>query len=240
MCNMARHTEGRLLFDNVGILRDTAWRGRIVCTAIWKDPVVGRRRVNRLNVEGDGQGDLAGHGGEHRAVFVYQSGSYHYWADRLDRHDLTNGQFGENFTVEGLADDAVCIGDRYRIGTAVFEVTQPRVTCYRVGIRLDNPQIAALLTSSGRPGFDFRLIEEGEVGAGDAITLIARERSAMTVEAINRLLYLGPHPRDALERALRTAALSKGWRESFEAESGGRRTGDAAVAGAICRRSPAE
>ncbi len=147
-------------------------------------PASGRRRcravgvVERLNVEGDGQGDLGGHGGEQRAVFVYQIESYRYWEERLGRGDFTHGQFGENFTVEGLPDDEVCIGDRYRIGTALFEVTQPRTTCYRVGIRMDEPRMAALLTSSGRPGFYLRVLEEGEVGAGDEILPIAQARSA--------------------------------------------------------------
>src|SRR3954466_7308116 len=142
----------RLLSVNVGLPRDIAWRGKTVHTGIWKQPVEGRRRVNRLNIEGDGQGDLAGHGGEQRAVLVYQIESYRYWEERLDRRGFVYGQFGENFTVQGLPDDEVCIGDRYRIGSALFEVTQPRVTCYRVGLRLDEPQMPALLTSSGRPG----------------------------------------------------------------------------------------
>src|SRR5205807_9177758 len=134
----------RLLSVKVGLPRDVQWRGGIVHTGVWKDPIQGRRRVNRLNVEGDGQAVHGGHGGEQRAVFVYQVESYRYWEDRLGRHDLTHGQFGENFTIEGLPDDEVCIGDRYRIGTALFEVTQPRVTCYRVGIRTNEPHMAAL------------------------------------------------------------------------------------------------
>ncbi|HYX65534.1 MAG TPA: MOSC domain-containing protein, partial [Burkholderiales bacterium] len=185
-------------------------------TGIWKDPVQGRRRVGRLNVEGDGQADLGGHGGEQRAVFVYQVESYRYWEARLGRRDLVHGQFGENFTIEGLPDDEVCIGDRYRIGSALFEVTQPRVTCYRVGIRTDEPQMPALLTSSGRPGFYFRVIEEGEVGAGDAIVPVARGPERMSVATVNALLYSSHHPRDQLERALRIPALSPGWRWSFE------------------------
>jgi MOSC domain-containing protein YiiM len=124
----------RLISLNVGLPRDVRWRGEIVPTGIWKEPVRGRRAVRRLNVAGDGQGDLAGHGGEHRAVMVYQLDSYRHWESRLGRNDFTFGQFGENFTVDGLSDDEVSIGDRYRIGGALFEVTQPRVTCYRVGI----------------------------------------------------------------------------------------------------------
>src|SRR5207253_2840696 len=206
----------RLLSVNVGLPRDIEWRGRIVRTGIWKDPVQGRRRVKRLNVEGDGQADLGGHGGEQRAVFVYQIESYRYWEERLGRRDFTHGQFGENFTIEDLPDDEVCIGDRYRIGTALFEVTQPRTTCYRVGIRMNEPQMAALLTSSGRPGFYLRVLEEGEVGAGDPILPIDRGPERMTVAEVNALLYSSHHPRDQLERALRIPALSPGWRWSFE------------------------
>jgi MOSC domain-containing protein YiiM/ferredoxin-NADP reductase len=187
-----------------------------VHTGIWKAPVQGRRRVNRLNVEGDRQGDPDGHGGEQRAVFVYQIESYRYWEERLGRHDFTHGQFGENFTIEGLPDDEVCVGDRYRIGTALFEVTQPRVTCYRVGIRMNEPQMAALLTSSGRPGFYLRVLEQGDVGAGDPLLLIARGPQRMTVAAVNALLYSSHHPRDQLERALQIPALSPGWRRSFD------------------------
>jgi len=207
----------RLVSVNVGLPRDIEWRGRTVHTGIWKDPVPGRRRVGRLNVEGDGQGDLGGHGGEQRAVFVYQLESYRHWEQQLGRRDLVHGQFGENFTIDGLPDDEVCIGDRFRIGTCVFEVTQPRTTCYRVGIRLDEPRMAALLTGSGRPGFYFRVIQEGEVSAGDAIEQIARGAESMTVAEVNALLYSSRHPREQLERVLRIPALSPGWRASFEA-----------------------
>jgi ferredoxin-NADP reductase/MOSC domain-containing protein YiiM len=207
----------RLLSVNVGMPRDIAWKGRTVHTGIWKDPVRGRCPVTRLNLDGDGQGDLAGHGGEQRAVFVYQIESYRYWEQQLKRTDFVHGQFGENFTVEGLPDDAVCIGDRYQIGSAVFEVTQPRVTCYRVGIRLNEPRMPALLTSSGRPGFYFRVLREGEVGGGDAITKVGEAKERMTVAEINALLYSPDHARNRLERALRIEALSPGWRGSFEA-----------------------
>ncbi len=194
-----------------------SWRGKTVFTGVFKDPVTGPRRVRKLNVDGDGQGDLAGHGGEQRAVFVYQADSYRYWERELDRSDLVHGQFGENFTVEGLNDDEVCIGDRYRIGTAVFEVTQPRVTCYRVGIRMNDPRIPALLVSHRRPGFYFRVIEEGEVEAGDEIVKLASGPEQMTVVEIDTLLYLPGHPRQQLLRALRIPALSPGWQGSFRA-----------------------
>jgi ferredoxin-NADP reductase/MOSC domain-containing protein YiiM len=207
----------RLLSVNVGLPRDIEWKGRIVHTAIWKDPVHGRCRVRRLNLDGDGQGDFAGHGGEQRAVFVYQIESYRYWQEQLKRTDFVHGQFGENFTIEALADDAVCIGDRYQIGNAVFEITQPRVTCYRVGIRMNEPRMPSLLTGSGRPGFYFRVLQEGEVEAGDEIKKIGEAKERMTVADINALLYSSEHPRDQLHRALQIEALSPGWRWSFRA-----------------------
>ena len=207
----------RLLSVNVGMPRDIDWRGRTVHTGIWKAPVHGRRMVRRLNIDGDGQGDLMGHGGEQRAVFVYQIDSYRYWQGQLGRGDCSYGQFGENFTVDGLSDSEVCIGDRYRVGGALFEVTQPRVTCYRVGIRMNEPQMAALLVAHDRPGFYFRVIEEGEVGAGDEIVLVAEGPERMTIAEVNALLYKPPHPKSRLERALRIPALSAGWRRSLRA-----------------------
>ena len=173
--------------------------------------------VRKLDIDGDAQGDLAGHGGEHRAVFVYQMDSYHYWERLLGRNDFTFGQFGENFTVEGLPDDEVCVGDRYRIGGAEFEVTQPRVTCYRVGIRMNEPRMPALLVAHHRPGFYFRVLQEGEVGAGDDIVKIADGPERITVAEIDALLYLPGQTREQLQRALRIPALSKGWQSSFQA-----------------------
>ena len=208
---------GVLVSVNVGLPKDVPWQGRTVFTGVFKDPVTGPRRVRKLNLDGDGQGDLAGHGGEQRAVFVYQIDSYRYWERELGRNDLVHGQFGENFTIEGLSDDEVCIGDRYRIGTAVFEVTQPRVTCYRVGIRMNDPRIPALLVSHRRPGFYFRVLEEGEVQAGDEIVKLASGPEQMTVAEADALLYLPGHPRQQLLRALRIPALSPGWQASFRA-----------------------
>jgi ferredoxin-NADP reductase/MOSC domain-containing protein YiiM len=173
--------------------------------------------VRRLNLDGDGQGDLIGHGGEHRAVLVYQIDCYRYWERELGRDDFICGQFGENFTVDGLPDVEVCIGDRYRIGSAVFEVTQPRVTCYRIGIRMNEPRMAALLVSHGRPGFYFRVIEEGEVEAGDEIVKLASGAERMSVAKASALLYLPGHRREDLQRALRIPALSAGWKGSFQA-----------------------
>ena len=225
----------RLVSVNVGLPRDVAWQGRTVHTAVWKAPVTGRRHVGRLDVDGDAQGDLEGHGGEQRAVLVYQVESYRYWERELGRGPWNPGQFGENFTAEGLSDDEVCIGDRYRIGGALFEVTQPRVTCFRVGMRMEEPRMAALLVAHRRPGFYLRVIQEGEVGAGDEILRVARGPEEMTVAEIDALLYLPGHPRDRLERALRIPALSVGWQESFRAllaqeRAGGPPAGNAGLA----------
>jgi len=206
----------RLLSVNVGLPREVVWQDKVVRTAIWKRPVSGRVLARRLNLEGDGQADLKGHGGEHRAVMVYQIEAYRYWERELGRNDFEHGQFGENFTVEGLADDEVYIGDQYRIGTAVFEVTQPRVTCYRLGIRMDNPQMAALLVSHRRPGFYCRVIAEGEVGAGDEIERIFEDPNRISVAEVDSLLYSANHDLDRIAFAAHIPALSQGWKDSFE------------------------
>jgi ferredoxin-NADP reductase/MOSC domain-containing protein YiiM len=206
-----------LVSVNVGLPANVEWEGKVVHTAIWKRPVAGRVMARHLNLDGDGQGDLAGHGGEHRAVMVYQLDSYRYWETYLKRNDFEYGQFGENLTVDGLADDVVCIGDRYRIGGALFEVTQPRVTCYRVGIRMNEPRMAALLVSHKRPGFYCRVLEEGEISAGDEIVKVADGPERVTVQEIDGLLYLPGHPLDQLQRALRIPSLSVGWKGSLAA-----------------------
>jgi len=186
-----------LLSVNVGLPKNVPWQGRTVYTGIWKHPVDGPAMVRRLNIDGDGQGDTRGHGGEQRAVLVYQLGSYRHWRRHFGRDDLGYGTFGENLTVDGLPDDEVCIGDRYRLGEAEFEVTQPRVTCYRVGLRLGEPDMPALLVSHRRPGFYMRVITEGHIRAGDAIV---KTRSG---------------PEGKLRAALRIPALSPGWQGSF-------------------------
>ena len=207
----------KLVSLNVGLPREVAWRGKTVRTGIWKNPAQSRLMVRRLNIDGDGQGDLGGHGGPNRPVFVYQLDSYRYWERELSRSDFSYGQFGENFTIEGWPDDEVCIGDRFRIGGALFEISQPRVTCYRVGIRMDEPRMAALLVAQHRPGFYFRVLEEGEVGAGDEIIKVADGAERMSVAEIDGALYLRGHTRDQLERAWRIPPLSAGWKESFQA-----------------------
>ena len=204
-----------LVSVNVGLPVDIEWQGRVVRTAVWKRPVAGPVMARRLNLDGDGQGDLAGHGGEHRAVMVYQLDSYRHWETYLQRRDFEYGQFGENLTVDGLPDHEVCVGDRYRIGGALFEVTQPRVTCYRIGIRMNNPQMPALLVSQRRPGFYCRVIEEGEIVAGDEIVKVADGPEHVSVQEIDGLLYLPNRSPDRLQRALRIPALSAGWRGSL-------------------------
>jgi ferredoxin-NADP reductase/MOSC domain-containing protein YiiM len=205
----------RLLSLNVGLPRDVAWNGKTVHTGVFKHPVDGPRMIRTLNIDGDGQGDLAGHGGEMRAVLVYQRESYEFWRRELGRDDLEYGQFGENLTVDGLADDDVHIGDRLRIGDAELEVTQPRVTCYRVGFRLGEPTMPSLLVAHHRPGFYCRVITEGLVRAGDEITRTRIGRHAMTVAAIDGLLYLPDRDIDLLRKAIDIPALSPGWQGSF-------------------------
>jgi ferredoxin-NADP reductase/MOSC domain-containing protein YiiM/ferredoxin len=204
-----------LLSVNVGLPKDVPWQGKTVHTGIWKSPVAGPVQARRLNLDGDGQGDLNGHGGEQRAVMVYQIQSYQHWQQHFGRDDFSYGQFGENLTVDGLPDDEVCVGDRYRIGAAEFEVTQPRVTCYRVGLRLGQPEMPALLVSHHRPGFYMRVIQEGPIEAGQPIVKTRTGPHALTVADIDALLYL-PHRDEAkLRQAVRIPALSPGWQQSF-------------------------
>ena len=206
---------GRLVSVNVGMPKNVAWRGKTVYTGIWKTPVEGPVMVRRINLDGDGQGDLAGHGGEQRAVMVYQSESYDFWKAYLNRDDLAPGHFGENFTVTGLADAEVCIGDRYRIGDAEFEVTQPRVTCFRVGLRLNEPEMPNLLVAQHRPGFYFRVIREGQVRAGDGIVRTRRGRHELSVADVDALLYLPDRNVEQLRKIVDVPALSPGWQQSF-------------------------
>jgi ferredoxin-NADP reductase/MOSC domain-containing protein YiiM len=224
-----------LVSVNVGLPQDVAWRGRTVHTGVWKSPVTGPQMVRRLNIDGDGQGDLGGHGGEQRAVLVYQLDSYRHWQDVFGRDDLQPGAFGENFTVEGLGDDEVCIGDRYRIGDAELEVSQPRVTCFRVGMRLGEPQLPSLLVAHHRPGFYLRVVTEGQVTAGDPIVRTRRGPHALSVAEVDALLYLPGHDPARLEVALDVPALSPGWRESFRSML---RSGAAVPAGVAVAPAP--
>jgi ferredoxin-NADP reductase/MOSC domain-containing protein YiiM len=205
----------KLVSVNVGMPTDVAWRGKTIQTGIYKSPIEGPVMVRRLNIDGDGQGDLGGHGGEQRAVMVYQTESYDYWSQVLGRDDLQPGNFGENFTITELSDDEVCIGDRYAIGEAEFEVSQPRVTCFRVGMRLGQPDMPNLLVAHHRPGFYFRVITEGRVQQGDAIVRTQRGRHQLTVADIDALLYLPDRDTDMLRKSVDLPALSPGWQQSF-------------------------
>src|SRR4029079_12839286 len=213
--------------------RDVAWNGRTVHTGIWKQPVSGPVMARRLNLDGDGQGDLNGHGGEQRAVMVYQAQSYEHWRSHLGRTDLTWGIFGENFTVDGLPDDQVCIGDRYRIGDAEFEVTQPRVTCYRVGLRLEEPRMPALLVAHHRPGFYRRVIVEGQVRAGDEIVRTRVGPHALSVADVDALLYLPDRDIERLRAAVDIPALSPRRQHSFHELLDGAEAGTGVPAPAI-------
>ncbi|CQD21149.1 phthalate 4,5-dioxygenase [Mycobacterium lentiflavum] len=206
---------GRLVSVNVGMPKNVQWRDKTVYTGIWKTPVEGPVMARRLNLDGDGQGDLGGHGGEQRAVMVYQTESYDFWKSYLERDDLVPGHFGENFTITGLSDFDVCIGDRYRIGDAEFEVTQPRVTCFRIGLRLDEPEMPNLLVAQHRPGFYFRVITEGHVQAGDDIVRTRRGRHELCVADVDALLYLPNKDADTLRKIVDVPALSPGWQQSF-------------------------
>jgi ferredoxin-NADP reductase/MOSC domain-containing protein YiiM len=204
-----------LLSVNVGLPKEVAWQGKTVYTGAWKQPVDGPAMVRRLNIDGDGQGDTSGHGGEQRAVLVYQIQSYRYWQRYFGRDDFGYGQFGENLTVDGLTDDDVCIGDRYRIGEAEFEVTQPRVTCYRVGLRAGEPELPALLVSHRRPGFYLRVLREGRIQAGDQIVKTRTGPGALSVADTDALLYLPGRDATRLRVAANIPALSPGWQQSF-------------------------
>ena len=204
-----------LISVNVGLPRNVPWQGKTVYTGIWKYPVDGPAMVRRLNIDGDGQGDTNGHGGEQRAALVYQTQSYRHWQQYLGRDDFSHGQFGENLTVDGLPDDEVCIGDRYRIGDAEFEVTQPRVTCYRVGLRLGEPELPALLVSHHRPGFYMRVTTEGHIQAGDRIIKTRTGPGALSVADADALLYLPSRDPAKLRLATQIPALSPGWQGSF-------------------------
>ncbi|HTJ66633.1 MAG TPA: MOSC and FAD-binding oxidoreductase domain-containing protein [Actinospica sp.] len=201
---------------NVGMPRDHAWSGRTVYTGAWKEPVAGARMVRRLGMEGDGQGDTVGHGGPNRAVLVYQLESYAHWREHLGRPDVSPGMLAENLTVDGLSDHEVCIGDRYRIGEAEFEVSQPRVTCFRAGLRLGRPDIAALLVAHRRPGFYMRVVTEGRVAAGDTVVRTMTGPGKVSVAAVDALLYLPDPDPETLRRAVAIPALSPGWRTSLQ------------------------
>ena len=211
-----RHIAGEVVSVNVGRPQLLDWHGQKVRTAIQKTPVHGRVMARHLDLAGDEQADLVGHGGENRAMLVYQLDSYRFWQQMFGDDPYQPGWFGENLTVEGLPDCEVCIGDRFRVGEALIEVTQPRVTCYRLAIRTGRPDMPSLFVKHGRPGFYVRILEEGTIGAHDRIELVGNAPTLMTVTATDRLLFFGEHPADDLKAALSISALSQGWKGSFQ------------------------
>ncbi len=206
----------KLLSVNVSLPKEITFKGKTVRTGIFKVPVEGRVKVKALNIDGDGQADLIGHGGEFRAVYVYSFDNYDYWKRELGRTDFQYGQFGENFTVDRMLDEDVHVGDVFRIGTALFEVTQPRVPCYKLAIKMNVEGFYGRILQSGRLGFYFRVLEEGEVGAGDAIEKVKMDPVSLTIVEVNKLMYFDKDNIDGFRKSLRVPALPPGWRVTFE------------------------
>lgn len=205
----------RVLSVNVGLPRTVAWHDKVVETGIWKQPVAGRVAIVGDNLVGDRQADLSVHGGRDKAVYGYPSEHYAWWRTQLPDTELPWGSFGENLTVEGLREDRVHIGDRFRIGTAELMVTQPRLPCFKLGIKLDRPQIVKELLRSERTGFYFAVVHAGEIGAGDSIALVHEEPTSMTVTDLLRLGVAKTHDPSALRRALALPGLAEAWRADF-------------------------
>jgi MOSC domain-containing protein YiiM len=203
----------KLISVNVGLPREVDWRGRSVETAIWKEPVAGRVRVHRLNLEGDRQSDLSVHGGPDKAVYAYPSEHYEYWRREGTETELSWGAFGENFTTEGLLEGSVRIGDRLRVGSAELMVTQPRMPCYKLGVRFGREDMVKRFLASGRTGFYLAVAREGEVESGDSIELLARDEHEVTVADIVALYTHDAHNQGLLQRAVALPALPAGWRD---------------------------
>jgi len=204
----------KVISVNVGLPREVEWEGESVLTSIFKAPVEGRLMVRRLNIDGDQQSDLTVHGGAKKAVYVYPAEHYAYWRDELPGVDLPWGSFGENLTTEGVG-ESVRIGERLQIGDAHLVVTQPRMPCFKLGIRFGRMDIVKRFQQSGRSGFYLSVEREGEVGAGDAITLNGAAEPAVTVAEIVSLYASGVRDRELLRRASQLAALPEDWREYF-------------------------
>lgn len=208
----------KLVSVNVGLPREVVHKGKTVKTGIFKEPVAGRIRLRALNLDGDRQADLSVHGGPSKAVYVYPSEHYGYWRQELPGMDLPWGMFGENFTTEGLREDQVNIGDRFRVGSAEVMATEPRLPCYKLGVKFGREDIVKRFLQSGRTGFYVAVLREGEVGAGDGIERIGRERNNITVPDITRLYINRNYSMADLEmvqRATQLEALPESWREYF-------------------------
>jgi MOSC domain-containing protein YiiM len=212
---MQPQSQMRVVSVNVGKPREVEWKGKIVSTSIFKEPVTGRVAMRRLNLDGDRQADLSVHGGPEKAVYVYPAEHYQFWRNEFPNMELPWSMFGENLTVEGLQEDTVNIGDQFRIGSARVVVTQPRMPCYKLGIKFKRDDILKRFLVSGRSGFYLAVLEEGEVEAGDPITLIKRNENGVTVADITRLYTSDKHNLSALRKAVAVEALPEGWREYF-------------------------
>jgi MOSC domain-containing protein YiiM len=205
----------KLLSVNVGLPREIEWKGKVVRTSIFKTPVRGRVRVARLNLDGDQQSDLSVHGGVEKAVYAYPSEHYPFWREELPGTDLPCGVFGENFTTQGLLEETVHIGDRFRVGSAELVITQPRMPCFKLGIRFGRSDIVKRFLQSGRAGFYFAVVIEGEVAAGDSIDLLARDENGITVADIVNLYRRDATNQELLRRASELPSLPKNWRDYF-------------------------
>jgi MOSC domain-containing protein YiiM len=206
----------KLLSVNVSPPKEVTMNGKTITTGIFKEPVQGRVMLRSLNLDGDGQADLMAHGGTYKAVYVYSFEHYDYWQKELGRGDFVYGQFGENFTVAGMTEDQVHIGDIFKVGQALVEVTQPRVPCFKLAFKMGRPDFVKLFLNSERSGFYLRVLEEGEVGANDIIKRVSVGPERMTVKEVHHLLYFDNNNVAQAQRALRIPALSPGWRGSFE------------------------
>ncbi len=208
---------------NTGLPREVLWRGRTVTTGIFKQPVEGRIPLRKLNLDGDRQADLSVHGGVHKAVYCYPLEHYDYWTKELPGRELPMAIFGENFTTQGLSEDSAHLGDQFSVGTAEVVVTQPRLPCYKLGVRFQADDMVKRFLASARTGFYFAVTREGEVGAGDEIKLIARDPNAVPISEITRL-YVARRYSDpdlaSLARALRVAALPESWKQYFQERMG--------------------
>lgn len=208
---------------NIGLPRDVTWRGRITTTAVYKQPVEGRVALRKLNLDGDRQADLTVHGGEHKAVYCYPLMHYEYWKKELPGQEFPLGAFGENFTTDGLVEDSVHLGDQFSVGSAEVVVTQPRLPCYKLGVRFQSDDMVKRFFASRRTGFYLAVAREGEVAAGDEIKLTARDPNAVPVSEITRLYAekrYGDSDVTSVQRALRVAALPESWKEYFRGRLG--------------------
>jgi MOSC domain-containing protein YiiM len=205
----------KLISINLGLPREVFWKGRKVSTGIFKEPVEGAVKVRSMNLDGDGQADLTVHGGRDKAVYAYAAEHYDFWRKELPEMNLPFGMFGENLTAEGLIETEVNIGDRLRIGTALFEVTQPRMPCYKLGVKFGRDDIIKKFLQSERSGIYFAVLEEGEIKPGDSIEFVSRDANQVTVTDIARLYTSEKGNMDLLQRALKVESLAESWRDYF-------------------------